>query len=292
MIFEFAEHTLSITKHRGNFSIKSCVNIVVIESRERQSRKDLHTYENKHRRVIVYKSNNYKSSATWQVQLPPLGRLSLWQCLAKNLRHTNKLCSKVQPKLLPAKLCAGKIHLGAFRRMLGESGTPPWRRMPGGCQVKTFLKPNCHLSSQIIFGHKFCAASATPAKVFLSSGSSVGKKLLSTPPPPSPSPLLPPPGLKHASCAVPSVFLVVVLVQLVTSPLGSSLQSANSSYRTPARRVKCAAASEQLRFDRFAARNENAASRVGDQATSKAGVNAQKLFTPFALCLWHIQLFL
>lgn len=34
---------------------------------ERQSRKDLHTYENKHRRVIVYKSNNYKSSATWQV---------------------------------------------------------------------------------------------------------------------------------------------------------------------------------------------------------------------------------
>lgn len=67
MIFEFAEHTLSITKHRGNFSIKSCVNIVVIESRERQSRKDLHTYENKHRRVIVYKSNNYKSSATWQV---------------------------------------------------------------------------------------------------------------------------------------------------------------------------------------------------------------------------------
>lgn len=180
---------------------------------------------------------------------------------------------------MPAKLCAGKIHLGAFRRLLGESGTPPWRRMPGGCQVKTFLKPNCHLSSQIIFGHKFCAASATPAKVFLSSGSSVGKKLLSTPP----SPLLPP-GLKHASCAVPSVFLVVVLVQLVTSPL----QSANSSYRTPARRVKCAAASEQLRFDGFAARNENAASRVGDQATSKAGVHAQKLFTPFALCLWHI----
>lgn len=34
MIFEFAEHTLSITKHRGNFSIKSCANIVVIESRE------------------------------------------------------------------------------------------------------------------------------------------------------------------------------------------------------------------------------------------------------------------
>lgn len=65
-------------------------------------------------------------------------------------------------------------------------------------------------------------------------------------------------------------------------------QSANSSYRTPARRVKCAAASEQLRFDGFAARNENAASRVGDQATSKAGVHAQKLFTPFALCLWHI----
>lgn len=38
MIFEFAEHTLSITKHRGNFSIKSCANIVVIESRDSQER--------------------------------------------------------------------------------------------------------------------------------------------------------------------------------------------------------------------------------------------------------------
>lgn len=86
----------------------------------------------------------------------------------------------------------------------------------------------------------------------------------------------------------------IVLVQLVTStllpPSSLVLQSANSSYRTPARRVKCAAALEQLRFDGFAARNENAASRVGDQATSKAGgVHAHQLFTPFALC-WILKI--
>lgn len=90
----------------------------------------------------------------------------------------------------------GKIHLGAFRRQERCSFYGLYAR--AGCQVKTFLKPNCCLSSQIIFGHKFCAASATPAKVFLSSSSSsVGKKLLSTPPPPL--------RMRHASCAVPSV---------------------------------------------------------------------------------------
>lgn len=130
------------------------------------------------------------------------------------------------------------------------------------CQLETFLKLSCNLSRQIIFWTQILCSLSDAGESFAQQRWQ--KSFVDA----------------AATAATAAAAVASVEAGFLCGSPALSILSANSSYRTPAKRVKCATALEQLRFDGFAARNENAASRelrAGDQSTTAA-----QLFTLFA----------